>query len=165
MFGDVEAGWLWMIGGVVLLMAELIAPGFFLVWIGAAALITGVFALLFDIGAAGQLALFALYSAIAVYAARRWYEGRPVETEDPMLNDRTARLLGRSVTVVEPVDEHGGRVRLGDGDWSARGGPAQAGERVRITGVEGNCLLVEAEYPRTGDARSMAGPDTRLPDA
>lgn len=145
MFSELEAGWLWMIGGVVLLIAELLAPGFFLVWIGAAALITGVFALLFDIGVAGQLALFALYSAIAVYAAKRWYEGRPVETEDPMLNDRSARLLGRTATVVEPIDEHAGRVRLGDGEWSARGGPAAAGEHVRITGVDGNCLLVEAE--------------------
>ncbi len=145
MLGDLEPGWLWMIGGVALLIAELIAPGFFLVWIGAAALITGVFALLFGIELAGQLALFALYSALAVYVARRWYMGRPVTSEDPMLNDRAARLLGRTVTVVEPVDEHSGRVRVGDGDWSARGGPAEAGERVRITGVEGNCLLVERE--------------------
>ena len=145
MFSDLEAGWLWMIGGVVLLIAELIAPGFFLVWIGAAAIITGVFALLFDIGVAGQMALFALYSAIAVYVARRWYEAHPLLTEDPMLNDRSARLIGRTVTVIEPVDEHGGRVRVGDSEWSARGGPADAGDRVRITGVEGNCLLVEAD--------------------
>lgn len=142
--GGLEAGWLWMIGGIVLLIAELIAPGFFLVWIGAAAMITGIFALLFDIGVAGQMALFAIYAAIAVYAARRWYEGHPVETEDAMLNDRSARLIGRSVTVIQPVDEHGGRVRVGDSEWSARGGPAESGSRVRITGVEGNCLIVEA---------------------
>jgi membrane protein implicated in regulation of membrane protease activity len=49
------------------------------------------------------------------------------------------------VTVVEAVDEHNGRVRVGDGEWSARGGPAEVGERVRITGVDGNCLNVEAE--------------------
>lgn len=147
MLGDMEAGWLWMIGGVLLLIAELLAPGFFLVWVGAAAIITGGFTLLFDIGVAGQLALFALYSAIAVYAARRWYEGRPVATEDPMLNDRSARLIGRTVLVIEPVDEDCGRVRVGDGEWSARGGPAAAGDRVRITGVEGNCLLVEAQRP------------------
>jgi hypothetical protein len=51
------------------------------------------------------------------------------------------------VTVVSAVDEHSGRVRLGDGEWSARGGPAAVGERVRITGVDGNCLTVEAERP------------------
>ncbi len=145
MLGDVEPGWLWMIGGVVLLIAEMIAPGFFLVWIGSAAVITGLFALLLGIDLAGQLALFALYSALAVYVARRWYAGRPVASEDPMLNDRAARLLGRTVTVIQPVDEHSGRVRVGDGEWSARGGPASVGDPVRITGVEGNCLLVEPE--------------------
>jgi membrane protein implicated in regulation of membrane protease activity len=145
MLGDLEPGWLWMIGGVLLLIAEVIAPGFFLVWIGAAAIITGVFALLFGIGAAGQLALFALYSLIAVFVARRWYTGRPVVSEDPMLNDRSARLIGRTVTATTAIDGASGRVRLGDSEWSARGGPAEAGEQVRITGVEGNCLIVEAE--------------------
>jgi len=48
------------------------------------------------------------------------------------------------VTVVVAVDDHNGRVRVGDSEWSARGGPAEAGERVRITGVDGNCLNVEA---------------------
>jgi membrane protein implicated in regulation of membrane protease activity len=62
-----------------------------------------------------------------------------------LLNDRTGRLIGRVVTVVEPVDAHGGRVRVGDGEWSARGGPAAAGEKVRISGVDGNCLTVETE--------------------
>ncbi len=142
---DLEAGWLWLIGGVVLLIAEVVAPGFFLIWIGAAALVTGVFALLFGIGTAGQLALFALYSAMAVYVAKRWFEGRPVASEDPMLNDRTARIIGRHVTVIAAVDQDNGRVRVGDGEWSARGGPAEPGERVRVTGVDGNCLIVEAD--------------------
>ena len=145
MLGDLEPGWLWMIGGVLLFAAEIIAPGFFLIWIGTAAIITGVFALLLGIAVPGQLALFALYSAIAVYAAKRWYARRPVASEDPMLNDRSARLVGRSARVVEAVTEHSGRVRVGDGEWSARGGPAEPGEHVRITGVDGNCLTVEAE--------------------
>jgi membrane protein implicated in regulation of membrane protease activity len=49
------------------------------------------------------------------------------------------------VTVVSTVDEHDGRVRVGDSEWSARGGPAAPGERVRIVGVDGNCLKVEAQ--------------------
>lgn len=145
MLEDVDPGWLWMIGGVLLLIAEILAPGFFLVWIGIAALITGLFTILFDIGVAGQLGLFALYSTIIVLVSRRWYGTRLVPSEDPMLNDRSARLIGRSVVVVTAIDEHAGRVRVGDSDWSARGGPAAAGERVRITGVEGNCLIVEPE--------------------
>jgi hypothetical protein len=145
MLDNLEPGWLWMIGGVLLLIAEIIAPGFFLVFIGGAALATGAFALLFGLGTASQLALFALYSLIAVMVGRRFYANAVVNSSDPFLNDRSARLVGKVVTVVEPIDAHSGRVRVGDSEWNARGGPAAAGEKVRITGVDGNCLNVEAQ--------------------
>ena len=145
MLSDLEPGWLWMIGGVLLLIAEVVAPGFFLVFVGAAAIATGIFTLLFGFGLPAQLALFALYALIALMVGRRVYANAPTDSEDPMLNDRAARLVGRSVSVVEAVSEHSGRVRVGDSEWSARGGPAEPGERVRITGVDGNCLTVEAD--------------------
>ena len=145
MFDNLEPGWLWMIGGVVLLIAEILAPGFFLVFIGAAAMATGAFALLFDLGTASQLALFALYAVLAVMVGRRFYSSASIEAGDGLLNDRSAQLVGKVVSVVAAIDEHGGRVRVGDSEWNARGGPAAPGDRVRITGVDGNCLKVETE--------------------
>lgn len=142
---DVDPGWLWLIGGVLLLILEVIAPGFFLMFLGAAAIATGLFTVLFDLGTAPQLALFALYALIAVMVGRRVYANRTTDSADPLLNDRAGRLVGKMVTVVAAVDDHEGRVRVGDSEWSARGGPAAVGERVRITGVEGNCLKVETE--------------------
>jgi hypothetical protein len=56
-------------------------------------------------------------------------------------------MIGKQVVVVSPIDEHGGRVRVGDSEWSARGGPAAQGERVEVTGVDGNCLVVEPVRP------------------
>jgi len=140
----IDPGWLWLIGGVLLLILEVIAPGFFLVFLGAAAIATGLFTVLFNLGAAAELALFALYSVIAVLVGRRFYANRTADSTDPLLNDRAGRLVGKVVTVVAAVDDQNGRVRVGDSEWSARGGPAAVGERVRITGVEGNCLTVEA---------------------
>lgn len=142
---DVDPGWLWLIGGVLLLILEVIAPGFFLVFLGAAGIATGLFTVLFNLGTAAQLALFALYSVIAVLVGRRFYANRAVDSTDPLLNDRGARLVGKVVTAVTTVDDHGGRVRVGDSEWSARGGPAAVGDRVRITGVDGNCLTVEPD--------------------
>ena len=139
----IEPGWLWLIGGVLLLILEVIAPGFFLVFLGAAAVATGLFTLLFGLGPAPQLALFALYAVIAVLVGRRFYANRDIDSTDPLLNDRAGRLVGKVVTVTAAVDEGSGRVRVGDSEWSARGGPAQVGDRVRITGVDGNCLKVE----------------------
>jgi membrane protein implicated in regulation of membrane protease activity len=54
MIDNLEPGWLWMIGGILLLIAEIIAPGFFLVFIGVAALATGAFTLLFGMPLAFQ---------------------------------------------------------------------------------------------------------------
>jgi inner membrane protein len=145
MLDEIDPGWLWMIGGVALLIAEMLAPGIFLVFLGVAAIAAGLFTILFDLGLAAQLALFALYAVVAVTVGRRVYAHRNVDSSDPLLNDRVARLLGKVVTVVEAVDDQGGRVRVGDSEWSARGGPAAPGDHVRIIGIDGNCLKVEAE--------------------
>ena len=141
-----DPDWLWLIGGVVLLIAELIAPGFFLIFIGAAAIATGIATLLIGLPLALQMAVFAVLAFLSVrIGGRRAYATRYDYSADPLLNDRAGRLLGKVVVVVQPVDAHGGRVRVGDSEWSARGGPGRPGERVRITGVDGNCLLVEPE--------------------
>ena len=142
-----DPAWLWLIGGVVLLIAELIAPGFFLIFIGAAGIATGVLALILGLPVALQLAVFAVIAFLAVrVGGRHAYSFRYEHSTDPYLNDRAGRLLGRVVVVVQPVDANGGRVRVGDSEWSARGAPAAVGDRVRIVDVEGNCLKVEPEH-------------------
>jgi membrane protein implicated in regulation of membrane protease activity len=141
-----DPAWLWLIGGVVLLITEVIAPGFWLIFIGAAGIATGVLSLVLGLPVTVQLAVFAILAFLAVrIGGRRFYASRYDYSADPLLNDRAARLLGKVVVVVQPVDSNGGRVRVGDGEWSARGGPAAIGERVRIVDVEGNCLKVEPE--------------------
>ncbi|MEO5578808.1 MAG: NfeD family protein [Sphingomicrobium sp.] len=140
---DLHPGWMWAIGGLVLLIAEIVAPGFFLVFLGVAAIATGLFTLLFDLSLAPQLVLFVIYTALAVLIGKRWYAEPDHADQSIGLNNPSERMVGKSVTVVDPVDEHGGRVRVGDGEWSARGGPAAAGARVRVIAVDGNCLLVE----------------------
>jgi len=142
-----EPGWLWLIGGVVLLIAEIIAPGFFLVFIGGAAIVTGILALLLGVPVALQMAIFAVLAFLAArFGGRRAYASRYDYSADPLLNDRAARLLGKIVVVTQAVDSHGGRVRVGDSEWSARGTAAAVGDRVRIVDIDGNCLKVEPEH-------------------
>ena len=144
---DIDPEWLWLIGGVVLLIAELIAPGFFLVFIGGAAIATGFAALLLPLSVPLQLAIFAVLAFLAArVGGRHAYAMRYDYSPDPFLNDRARRLLGRVVVATQPIDSNGGRVRVGDSEWSARGGPAAAGDRVRIVDIEGNCLKVEPEH-------------------
>ncbi len=143
MFDNLEPGWWWAIGGLILLIAEVVAPGFFLVFVGAAAIATGLFSLMFDLGLPFQLSLFVLYTGLAVLIGKRWYAEPHDGDQRHAINEPAKRLVGKSVTAVTDIDDPGGRVRVGDGEWNARGGPAAAGDRLTVTGVDGNCLMVE----------------------
>jgi membrane protein implicated in regulation of membrane protease activity len=134
----------WLAFGAVLAIIELLMPGIFLVFIAAGAALTGLVILVIPgIPVFAQIGLFAVLSSIAVAAGRRWYLNNPVESSDPLLNDRVARLIGEVVTVAEPIVSGKGRVRVGDSEWTARGPDAPAGANVRITGASGNTLEVE----------------------
>ena len=141
--------WGWMVIGMLLLGAELfiIEADFFLVFLGVAAIATGLFTLLFDLGLAPQLVLFVIYTALALAIGKRWYAEPDHADQSIKLNDPSRRMIDKIVTVVDPVDDHGGRVKVGDGEWTARGGPAAAGEKVRIVAVDGNCLSVVRTTP------------------
>ncbi|MEC3948606.1 NfeD family protein [Sphingobium sp. HWE2-09] len=136
--------WGWLVFAALLGIAEVMLPGVFLIWIAIAAAITGLVALALPIALPFQFLLFAALSVAAVYAGRRWYVDNPVASTDPLLNDRTARLIGQTVIVVDPITGGEGRVRVGDSVWSARGADADVGARVRIVGAEGTMLQVEA---------------------
>src|SRR3546814_9097918 len=73
---SMEPHWMWLSVGVLLAAAEIVAPGFFLIWIGAAAIVTGVVAWLVPIGVPVQLGAFAVLAVIILYGARRWLKAK-----------------------------------------------------------------------------------------
>jgi membrane protein implicated in regulation of membrane protease activity len=140
---DLEPQWLWLLGAIALGIAELIVPGVFLIWLAAAAAATGLLTLAFGIELPFQFAVFALLAIASVYSGRRWYLANPMPSADPLLNDRAARLVGRTVVVTQAIENGEGRVKVGDSVWSCRGADSALGSRVRITGADGSCLKVE----------------------
>lgn len=147
-----ERGWIWLIAGVVLGIAELVVPGIFLIWLGAAALLTGLIALALPLSLPAELALFAVAAAVAVIAARTVMARLPILSDDPLLNERTARLVGRRVTVCEAIQGGEGRVRVGDGIWPASGPDTPAGGVVEVVGADGARLLVQPVEPTQSGA-------------
>ncbi len=69
--------WGWIALGVALAIAEIIAPGYFLIWLAAAALVTGLVAAAMPIGLTAEVLLFAMLSALALAAAKRWFARHP----------------------------------------------------------------------------------------
>ncbi len=139
-------GGAWLIAAVALGIAELAAPGLFLVFLAIAAAITGVALLALPaLPIAIQLVSFAAWSGAAVLVGRRWYRDYPVDSSDIMLNDRAARLVGTMVTVEAAIVDGAGRVKVGDGGWPARGPDAAIGERLRVVAVEDGVVLVDRD--------------------
>lgn len=143
----IDAHWLWLLAAGLLGILEIFLPGIFLIWMAAAAAITGIVVALIPLSLPFQLALFALLAIAAVYGGRRQYDRNPVASSDPLLNDRTARLIGQNVQVVTAIENGEGRVKVGDGVWAARGPDAPAGSRMIVTGAEGTCLRVALATP------------------
>jgi inner membrane protein len=140
---DFHDHWWWLILAVILGIGEIIIPGVFLIWVAIAAAVTGGLAMVIGIGMASQIVLFAVLCLVATWAGRRWYTDNPVDSQDPMLNDRVARLIGETVIVVEAITAGQGRVKVGDSVWTARGPDADTGAWVRIIGADGTTLKVE----------------------
>lgn len=144
MMDGIDPGIAWVVFGLILLAAELIAPGVFLVFIGAAAVATGLFTWMFDLGLTFQLALFALYTAVAVYIGKKIYAQPVIDESDGTLNERALQLVGRKVTAIGTFDHGEGRVRLGDSVWNARADHAVVdGDKLEVTSVDGTCLIVD----------------------
>jgi len=133
----------WLAVGALLIVAEMIAPGFFLIWLGGAALMTGVVTAMFGLGLVAQFIAFALSAIALIYIALTYVPYNAGETPDALLNRRAQRLVGQTVRVSEDITFTTGRVKVGDGAWSAKGCMAAIDTEVKVTGVDGNTLIVE----------------------
>jgi len=136
-------GWTWWILGLILLGVEVLAPGFFFLWFGVAAIVIGISAVLVDWPWQLQILGFGILSVVAALAGRRFYGMKDRPSDDPALNLRAERLKGRTFTLAEPIVEGTGRVNIDDSIWRVNGPDAPAGARIRVVGAEGTTLLVE----------------------
>lgn len=139
----IEAHYWWLIVAVVLGIGEIVIPGIFLFWLAIAAALTGLATGTIGLPIAAQFVLFSVLALLATWIGRRWYRQNPGTSDDPLLNDRLARLVGREVTVVVPISGGEGRVKVGDSVWPATGPDVAEGSRVRITGSSAGVLTVE----------------------
>lgn len=140
---NLDPHWQWLALGLFLAAAEILVPGFFLIWLAGAAVLTGLLVWLIPFEMPLQIVFFAVVAFVSVFAGRRFLRDNPAEELDPKMNRRGERLAGETAIVVQAIEAGSGRVRHGDSEWLARGVDAAPGMRVRITGSDGAVLLVE----------------------
>jgi len=139
----IESYWVWLIAGLALGALEMVVPGVYLIWLALAALVTALVTFVSDPPTALQIISFVSLSLIFAFSAKRFLRDRPIVSSDPLLNNRTGRLIGETALVTVAIESGSGRVKVGDSEWIARGTDIAVGERVRITGSAGSQLLVE----------------------
>ena len=138
-----NGAWSWVVAGLILLALELVAPGGVLIWLGAAALVTGGLALLVNVYWPLQFVVFGVLALCAIWL---WLKvrGREQPTDSPFLNRRAHRFIGQEIVLDEPIHDGQGRVALGDTTWRVTGPDLAAGAKVRVVDADGAVLKVEA---------------------
>ena len=136
----------WWLLALVLIGAEMIAPGYFLLWIGVAAGVMGVITLMAPaLPAIAQALVFALLAIVTctIY----WKFIRPLaehRNDQPLLNRRGEKLVGQRFVLTEAIVNGRGKVGVGDGSWLAEGPELPAGSEVEVVAVDGTSLRVKA---------------------
>jgi len=137
--------WHWWSLGAILLIVELLAPGMFFLWMGESAFVVGAVIWLFPgMDEEYQVMLFSVLSVISILAARRFLKRRPIESDRPFLNQRTAQYIGRVFTLEEAIVNGRGKIRVDDSSWRVEGADCPAGTKVRVMDAEGVILKVQA---------------------
>jgi inner membrane protein len=140
--------WHWWALGGLLVIVEAFAPGFMFLWFGAAAGLVGLVLVLWPgLGLSFQLLMYASLLLLCVFGWRWYQRARPVVTDHPDLNRRGAQYVGRRFSLVAPIVNGRGRIKVGDSSWAVAGPDLPAGRIVEVIGVEGVVLQVQAAVP------------------
>ncbi len=131
-----SCAWLWLYAGLLLMLAEILAPGFVIFFFGLAAMTVG--GLRFAFGDAftltWQLAAFSVFSVFYLIVLRRYMKKAFLGKQEVAKTDfdnESAGRIGKVTEAIEPPKT--GRVMIGDAEWTASADAAiSAGTDVRV---------------------------------
>ena len=134
--------WHWLILGLAMIIIEMLAWSTFFLWIGVAAIMTGVVSKIIpELSWQLELLLFSTLSITSVFVVKKYF---PVKTIDNELNSRVARHIGKSYTVALN-DDNGAKVKVGDSLWLAKGCDMYIGQKVKVIDTDSTTLIVEPD--------------------
>ncbi|HVF67599.1 MAG TPA: NfeD family protein [Pyrinomonadaceae bacterium] len=166
--GDSIVWILWVVLGVVLIIAEVFTPGFVLLWFGIGALAAALASML-GAGLALQFVVFIALSSLLTALSRTIFVNYfSREGEDDGLKSGAASLPGRIGTVVTSsrgaLDE--GAVKVFGSVWTAYPAegepPLEAGDRVVVERLQGASIYVR-RVDSLPDWRARELPDGDTP--
>ena len=65
------------------------------------------------------------------------------ESENPILNERGAQLIGQTAVLSDPITNGTGRIKIGDTTWRVKGDDIKAGSKVTVIDYDAGTLIVK----------------------
>jgi membrane protein implicated in regulation of membrane protease activity len=132
----------WASVALVLIAAETLIPGAFLLWLGFAA--AAVWAVLFFVPMEPlwQVITFVVLAFVSVGIYVKFGRGQEKESDQPLLNRRGEQLVGQVFLLEQAIVDGRGRLKIGDAFWVAEGPDLPQGQRVRVVAARNMSLQV-----------------------
>lgn len=136
--------WYWWVLAVGFLAIELLAPGFFFLWLAVSAFVVGSVLLMipvvpFEV----QLFLFSVLAVASILVWRRFVSAKAQDSDHPFLNQRGAQYIGRTFNLITPIENGQGKIKVGDSLWSVHGEDCPLGSKVKVVAIKGTVFDVE----------------------
>jgi membrane protein implicated in regulation of membrane protease activity len=133
----------WACLSLLLIAAEVMAPGVFMLWLGlAAGVVFAVVLLVPGIPTPLQALAFIVLSFAFIAVYRKYFRKLDEQTDQPLLNRRAEQFVGKVFVLESAIVNGSGRIKVGDALWTVTGPELPAGTRVRVDAADSMVLSV-----------------------
>jgi len=135
----------WFIIGLVLFLAELIIPGFFIFFFGLGAWVTAVVCLIGDPGINLQILIFAITSVLTLVGLRRIIQKKFFYSKENKSEEVEDEFTGKEALALSDFGpENNGKVEFKGTTWTAESkSEIKEGQRVNIIEKDSFKLIVK----------------------
>lgn len=136
--------WYWWVLALVFLVVEILAPGFFFLWMAASGFVTGIMVWLIpSVSMNVQIFVFSAMSIAAILVWKLYIKKHATITDQPLLNKRGAQYIGRVFNLYQPIQNGQGKIKVDDSIWKVQGDDCDIKTRVKVTAIRGTVFDVE----------------------
>ena len=136
--------WYWWVIGFILLVLEILTPGYFFMWIALSGFVTGILVFLIPATSMNmQILIFSVLSVAAIIAWKFYGKKHPMKSDQPLLNKRGVQYIGRVFNLYEPIKNGQGKIKVDDSIWKVHGEDCDINTKVKVIASRGTVFDVE----------------------
>ncbi|MBF0232416.1 MAG: NfeD family protein [Desulfamplus sp.] len=140
---DISVSLIWFFVGVIFLIAELMLPGFIVIFFAGGSFVASITAWIFDISLTVQTSIFLLSSLILLFSLRKYslkiFRGKVI---DDMDDDYGSSKIGKHAVVTKTITpELPGEIKFMGSFWRAT-----ASDTIK----DGQAVIIESQISESG---------------